>query len=263
MTRDNKLLLDVGGTFIKCSDGRQVPVDSDGSPEEIVRALRTAVWGEDGENTPASVRIAIPGPFDYAAGTFLMRHKFAAVYGENFADLVQMPRKNFRYAHDVVAMLLGNVTPESGNTALLTLGTGLGFAMFVDGKVLQNTLGSPSVPIYNRPYRDGILEDYVSKRGIAGRYGKPALSVKAIASRAIGGDKRAQQVFAETGSILGEAISSVLSEYGINAVLLGGQISRSWQLFAPALQAQLPSGITVTPIPDFDNATFLGLSRLK
>ena len=252
MTHDNKLLLDVGGTFIKCSDGRQVPVDSDGSPEEIVRALRTAVWGEDGENTPASVRIA-----------FLMRHKFAAVYGENFADLVQMPRKNFRYAHDVVAMLLGNVTPESGNTALLTLGTGLGFAMFVDGKVLQNTLGSPSVPIYNRPYRDGILEDYVSKRGIAGRYGKPAFSVKAIASRAIGGDKRAQQVFAETGSILGEAISSVLSEYGINAVLLGGQISRSWQLFASALQAQLPSGITVTPIPDFDNATFLGLSRLK
>lgn len=261
MTRD-KLLLDVGGTFIKCSDGRTLPIDSDGSSEEIVRALRMAVEGEDGENTPASVRVAIPGPFDYAAGTFLMRHKFAAVYGENFADLVQMPRENFRYVHDVVAMLLGNVTPESGNTALLTLGTGLGFALFVDGKVLQNPLGSPSVPIYNRPYRDGILEDYVSKRGIVGRYGKPALSVKEIASRAKGGDAHAQQVFAETGTILGEAVSPVLSEFGIKHVLLGGQISRSWELFAPSLSAHLAPETSVQPVADFDNATFNGLKAL-
>ena len=41
MTRD-KLLLDVGGTFIKCSDGRSIPVDSNGSREDIVSAFRKA-----------------------------------------------------------------------------------------------------------------------------------------------------------------------------------------------------------------------------
>ncbi|MBQ7269108.1 MAG: ROK family protein [Bacteroidales bacterium] len=255
------ILLDVGGTFIKCSDGRTVAVDSDGSREEIVRALRCAVSGGAGEDVPPSrVRVAVPGPFDYASGTFLMRHKFAAVYGENFADLAGLPRECFRYVHDVVAMLLGNVAPGSPNTALLTLGTGLGFALYVDGKVLKNDLGSPSVPIYNRPYREGVLEDFVSKRGIVGRYGNPALSVKEIAERAFGGDERARRVFSETGEVLGENIALVLSEYGIQDVLLGGQISRSWQLFAPALARHLPSCLSVRPIKDFDNATFEGLS---
>ena len=85
MTRD-KLLLDVGGTFIKCSDGRSIPVDSAGSREEIVSAIREAVW--DAEDLASNgVRVAIPGPFAYSDGRFLMKHKYAAVYGDYFADL--------------------------------------------------------------------------------------------------------------------------------------------------------------------------------
>ncbi|MBO4446714.1 MAG: ROK family protein, partial [Bacteroidales bacterium] len=114
--------------------------------------------------------------------------------------------------------------------------------------------------IYNRPYRDGVLEDYVSKRGIAGRYGDPSLTVKAIASMAFAGDEKARNVFAETGEILGENISPILEKYRVETLLLGGQISRSWELFAPALEKALPAGISVMPLADFDNATFNGLS---
>lgn len=260
MTPD-KLLLDVGGTFIKCSDGRSVPVDSDGTWEDVVGAFRKAVW-EAEELAQNGVRVAIPGPFRYSDGQFLMKHKFASVYGEYFADLVGLPREQCRFVHDVVCMLLGEVTPDSGNTAIIALGTGLGFAMFVDGKVLTNELGSPAVSIYSRPYRDGILEDYVSKRGIQGRYGDPSLTVKEIAHRALSGDPGAQAVFAETGDIIGECIGSILKEYGIKTLLLGGQISRSWQLFAPELQARLGDGVKVSPISDFDNATFNGLKNL-
>ena len=39
----DKLLLDVGGTFIKCSDGRSVPVDSQGPASGITASLRAAV----------------------------------------------------------------------------------------------------------------------------------------------------------------------------------------------------------------------------
>ena len=55
------LLLDVGGTFIKCSDGRSVPVDSNGTQEEVIAAFRQAVWG--GEQEYSRLRVAIPGPF--------------------------------------------------------------------------------------------------------------------------------------------------------------------------------------------------------
>lgn len=255
------LLLDVGGTFIKCSDGRSVPVDSNGTQEEVIAAFRQAVW--DGEREYSQLRVAIPGPFRYANGQFLMKHKFASVYGECFPQLVGLPPENCRFVQDVNCMLLGALAPGSGNTALVALGTGLGIAIYADGQVLENELGGPRVVIYNLPYDSGILEDYVSKRGIIGRYGDPSLSVKEIAHRADAGDAKARQVFEETGSILGRVIRPILQEYKVQTLLLGGQISRSSHLFAPALKACLPPEISVGPIADFDNATFNGLLALK
>ena len=260
MTRD-KLLLDVGGTFIKCSDGRSIPVDSDGSREEIVSAIRKAVW--DAEDLASNgVRVAIPGPFAYSDGRFLMKHKYAAVYGDYFADLAGLSRDKCWFVHDVVAMLLGEVSEDSDNTALVTLGTGLGFAMFVNGKVLTNELGSPAVSIYARPYKDGVLEDYASKRGIQGRYGDSSISVKEIAGRAYAGDTKAGKVFAETGRIIGNGIKPILEEYEIKTLLLGGQISRSSDLIIPALAEDLPSTLQISPVSDFDNATFKGLMTI-
>lgn len=96
------ILLDVGGTFIKCSDGRQIPIDSSGSRDSIVESLREAVGEAD------KVAVAIPGPFDYDRGIFLMKHKFAAVYGESFAGIIGGNRE-FRFIHDVNAMLLGEM----------------------------------------------------------------------------------------------------------------------------------------------------------
>lgn len=272
MTPDKTILLDVGGTFIKCSDGRSVPVDSAGTREEIVRALREAC------GDAAEVRAAVPGPFDYAAGQFLMKHKFAAVYGKYFADLVGLPRENCRFIHDVNCMLLGQLRVCAGsncadnpgkapeNTALVALGTGLGFAMCIDGEILRSELGSPRVSIFNRPYRDGVLEDYASKRGVLRLYGRDDLTVKQIAEKAIEGDRKAIEAFRRMGETIGDAIAPILKEYGVIRLILGGQISRSSQLFAPAilksLKAEGLSGISVVPLENFDNATFNGLEQL-
>lgn len=250
-----KILLDVGGTFIKCSDGRSVPVDSNGTREQIVAALREAVGDCD------QVRAAVPGPFEYATGHFLMKHKFAAVYDEYFADLVGLPRENCRFVHDVNCMLLGN--SPTCNTAMIALGTGLGFALCVDGQILKNELGGPKVVIYYRPFRDGILEDYASKRGVLRLYGRDDLTVKEIADRAHAGEQKAIDAFAQMGTIIGQAISSIMVEYKVERLLLGGQISRSADLFINQIKAELPSIVeTVEPIKDFDNTTFNGLSVL-
>lgn len=254
------ILLDVGGTFVKCSDGRVIPIDSDGTREEIASSLREAV------SDARMAAVAVPGPFRYADGTFLMKHKFAAVYGEKFADIVGR-ECNFHFVHDVNAMLLGEMQAGAGagydRVALVTLGTGLGFSMFLDGQLLNNEEGSPLIPIYNRPFRDGVLEDYVSKRGLL--RGCEGITVKELAGRAYGGDPAAQARFREAGGILGAAIAPVLKEYGIGCLLFGGQISRSFSLMAPSVEAGL-SGVTclqhVGPVSDIDNATFNGLRTL-
>lgn len=277
------ILLDVGGTFIKCSDGREVPIDSDGTREEIASSLREALSGAE------MAAIAIPGPFRYADGTFLMKHKFAAVYGEKFADLVapegdcpkgasalflatagQLPSgaaPRYRFIHDVNCMLLGEMVGGAGKAyervALVTLGTGLGFALSVDGEILCNALGSPRIVIYNRPFRDGILEDYVSKRGFL--RGWEGITVKELAQRAFEGDAAARERFRDRGSILASGLAPLLREYGIQCLLFGGQISRSYALMAQAVEEglrEVDSLQYVGPVSDMDHATFNGLRTL-
>ena len=282
------ILLDVGGTFIKCSDGREVPIDSDGTREEIASSLREALSGAE------MAAVAIPGPFRYADGTFLMKHKFAAVYGEKFADLVapegnvtegncpavakkkadaplgQLPSgaaPRYRFIHDVNCMLLGEMVGGAGKgygrVALVTLGTGLGFALSVDGEILCNELGSPRIVIYNRPYRDGILEDYVSKRGLL--RGWEGITVKELAQRAFEGDAAARERFRDRGSILASCLAPLLREYGIQCLLFGGQISRSYALMAQAVEEglrEVDSLQYVGPVSDMGHATFNGLRTL-
>lgn len=254
------ILLDVGGTFIKCSDRRSIPIDSAGTREDIASSLRQALGDAE------KAAIAIPGPFDYDNGIFLLKHKFAAVYGERFADLTGF-RGELRFIHDVNAMLLGETTAGAGlgcsRVALVTLGTGLGFSMSIGGEILKNDMGSPRVSIFNIPYRDGILEDYASKRGII--RGFESITVKELADKARRGDAAALERFRETGGIVAEAIASTLEEYRIECLLFGGQISRSFDLLGQAVKEGL-YGVSslryVGPVSDIDRATFNGLETL-
>lgn len=254
------ILLDIGGTFIKCSDRRVIPINSDGSREEIASALRTAV----GDARLAAV--AIPGPFNYQRGVFLMKHKFAKVYGLSFAEIAGS-HCSYHFTHDVNAMLLGEEENawERGYSriALVTLGTGLGFSMSINNQILKNELGSPLCSIFSIPFRDGILEDYASKRGFLRGYHD--ITVKELSDLARKGDIKARERFIEVGKIIAEAISPILDKYEIQCLKFGGQISRSFDLFSTHLDLiyrNVKSVQTIEPVSDIDNATFCGLKRL-
>jgi glucokinase len=280
MIHAKHLLLDVGGTFIKCADGRSVPVPSDGSREEIAAALHEAV----GPGRPEAVAVAIPGPFDYHKGVFRMRHKFAAVYGERFRDLAGLPEDiPMHFIHDVNCLLLGalhsGATGQARRVALVTLGTGLGFALAVSGKLRCTPAGSPAYSIWNRPYRDGMAEDYVSKRGImrlwsdaVGRPWPEGRTVKDLELAASGKvpcpvfpQEQAQSAFDEAGRCLAEILTEPLRENEVDCLLVGGQIAKSYSL----LERNLRSGLSACPalnnigaLPDIDGACFTGLRAL-
>lgn len=264
MTRPDTLLLDVGGTFIKCSDGRTVPVDSAGSKESIVSSLREAALGGPG-GVPRRLALAVPGPFNYREGIFLMKHKFAAVYGSDIRSLLELPQDTgIRCLHDVVAVLLGVMQYNPGNVALITIGTGLGFACSAGGKILLDSLGSPARSLYNKPYKDGILEDVISRRGVTNAYerltGVAGVSPLDVSLKARAGEPEAIKVYSDLGSILGEEIAPILDELGIKALLFGGQISKSFNLFEAPLRERLSSvsGLrTIAMSPE--GAVFRGL----
>jgi len=282
-------LLDIGGTFIKCADGRQIPISSDGSREVIAEALRSAVSfrpkpeGRSGEIS--QIGVAIPGPFDYKDGIFLMKHKFASVYGERFQDLIFHSERpschserpschserseespDIRFMHDVNAVLKGAIRQlglGKGITALVTLGTGLGFSYAIDGVTQESETGSPAKSIWNLPYQGGILEDTVSARGIriayARKTGDGTQSAYSIAQRAYSGDIAAMEVYDNVGKILGDALEPIHEELGFDTLLLGGQIAKSLSLMIKPMEAAMPS-ITIHQAPD--GAVFRGLETL-
>ena len=267
-------LLDVGGTFIKCEDGRQVPINSAGTREEISRSLQEAVGGcKPGD----SIAIATPGPFDYNNGVFLMKHKFASVYGESFVALAGIPEGvEVRYIHDAACMLLGEITYGAGkgyeNVTLVTLGTGLGFTMTQNREIQLNAVGSPSIAIYNRPYRDGMLEDYVSARGLLRCYAEVAAETpgehphpgSALEVGLLAGDGNAVALaaFRKMAQILADSIKDLMETFHIECLLFGGQVSKSFRFMEETLRENLTGLKQISVISDFSNATFNGLKAL-
>lgn len=257
-------LLDVGGTFVKRADGSQIPIASDGSREAIAAALKQAVRPLEGIR---GVGICVPGPFNYREGRFLMQHKFASVYGELFRELAEVPEQvELRFGHDVNVPLGGacrQLGLTEGNTALVTLGTGLGFAYAVRGEVQCTESGSPVRDLWNQPFGEGILEDVISSRGIRNAYraltGDSTQSVLGIAQKAFSGEEAALEAFSDTGQRLGEALAGILAELDVDTLLMGGQISKSLSLMIRPLQNAL-DGIRISPLPD--GSVFAGLRAL-
>lgn len=258
-------LLDVGGTFIKRADGQMFPIDSNGSSQSIAQALAAAIGPMEGLS---GIGVAIPGPFDFQKGIFLMKHKFASVYGKSFRELAEIPEQiRLVFHHDVNALLLGSVWMlglQQGNTALVTLGTGLGFSYALEGQVQYAPSGSPASSLWNLPVEEGgILEDYVSGRGICSAYarltGDTSQSAYSIAQKAYAGDLTAREVYENVGERLGKALAKAIGNLELSTLLMGGQISKSLSLMQRQLEEALP-GIKISPVPD--NAVFCGLDCL-
>lgn len=235
------LALDIGGTFIKSalfSGGKllrklpQVPTCSAGTREDIENSIRLAVRQAETFDRAA---VSIPGPFDYSAGIFRMKHKFAAVNGCSFREL--SGGTDAVFLHDANAFLLGELTCGAARgfsrAGGVTLGTGLGAAFAVDGKPLTSLAGSPAenVSLWNKPFRGGIAEDAVSARALLAKY--PAQNVKEIALRAKEGDRAAQEVWLGYGSALFELLTGWSRKLAPEVIVVGGQISRDLELFGP------------------------------
>lgn len=290
MTDKSVVLLDVGGTFVKGgladSAGKlaegviwQVPIRSEGSRDEILESLEVSLRqgiGKSNELGMSAVGLAatFPGPFDYNAGIPMMTHKFESVYGMDLKEWFrEIAGKDFKvsFVHDVNAQLSGEMFRGAGtgykNVCVITLGTGLGFAFSIDGKIQYSSTASPARSIYKMPYGDGVLEDYVSKRGFLRAYrelsGKdePELTVKEIGGRAGAGEAAALETFSHVGAILAKAVSPILSEIGTECLLLGGQISRSFIFLEDALRqglADVASLRHISPVAHIEEAALYG-----
>jgi glucokinase len=288
------LVVDVGGTFLKSAvmningsvlDGSDytIPSYSNASESEVLASLKTCIneglsFAVESGCRMKGIGFSIPGPFDYRNGISLMKHKFHGLYQLNLKELIRsMPGVGIDmlvcFIHDANAVLIGEQwfgnAQNYNNSAVVTLGTGIGFA-HSQNKIIQcNSLGSPSVSIYSTPCRNGILEDYVSQRGILKIYNdlNPEnvcndLTVQEIGKYADEGDTTSLRTFLIMGEILARSLSHILQERMIECLLLGGQISKSYHLFEQSLKEGLndvESLQQISPVKNIEHAAFYGI----
>jgi len=285
------LAIDAGGTFFKsCIIGqngemvgdevKKVPVDSDGGSEIILNAYREIISGalifaKSHDMVLAGIGISTPGPFDYVGFKSLMKHKFAGIYGINLRDeiirrcFLPAGPDNFdiKFIHDAHAFILGEYWKGAArgysHIAGVTIGTGTGFGCMSGGKIKANENGGPYVSIYSLPCRDGILEDYVSGKGIVNIYrklsgecgnGRDAKEIGRLAES--GKDKYAVAAYREAGEILAIAIKEILTDLEIECLVLGGQISRSFALMEEAIAGNLAGVKTLKKVCMAQNIDF-------
>ena len=248
------LALDAGGTSIKAGvlrgeemlAKRTFPFAGE-EREAMLAVFRQALaWGR--AYAPACLGMACPGPFDFARGVSHMRHKWRGLKDVPLPPVFarELPGVPVRFLHDSTAFLLGEAwqgaAQEMKNPAGVMLGTGFGFAVMADRRVLVDANGTPALVLWNAPFRDGTVEDYVSRRALRDAYGPQAPDVRALAERARGGDARAREVFRRMGEALGQVLTRYLPA-GTDGVVLGGQIARSAELFLP--WARGPAAVTM------------------
>jgi len=252
---------DVGGSHIsaavcRAGDYQLGPVVLADHPEhETVEGFVDVLGGLGeqaiaGESGTLGASVAMPGPFDYAAGVSWMKHKLPYLYG---VDLRQAVAERFgwqpgqvHFLNDAAAYLLGEVGAGAALGATravgITLGTGIGSAFALNGRVVTEGAGvPPGGEVWNVPYEGGIVEDLISSKAIRHMYEQHTgqqREVAAIASAAPT-DPVASEVFAEFGRHLGRALKSLLFTFAPDVVVLGGGISRSAALFLPFAEKQL------------------------
>jgi glucokinase len=146
----------------------------------------------------------------------------------------------------------------------VTLGTGIGGALVVDGRVIRGAQGIAGefghmqlVP-NGRPCecgQAGCWEQYCSGKAlirVASEKGQPDLAGPAITAAAAAGEPWALQAFAEVGEWLGVGVAGLVSAFDPEIVIIGGGLSDAGELLlVPAREAfvgRLPGrGFRVEP----------------
>ncbi|HEY9850043.1 MAG TPA: ROK family protein [Leptolyngbyaceae cyanobacterium] len=259
LSNQQVLGIDLGGTAIKlgrflkdgtCLQSLTVPTPQPATPEAVLDAIVQALAACGGEENLKAIGIGTPGPAD-AAGRI-------AKVAINLVGWKNVPLADWIEAKTGIPTILANDANCAGlgeawlgagrrfrNMILLTLGTGVGGAIVLDGKLFTGHQGAagelglitlnPDGPECNSGNR-GSLEQYVSVQAIRRRTG---LEPKELGDRATAGDEKALEFWQSYGRDLGAGLASLIYVLTPEAIVIGGGVCASAEFFLPAVKAEI------------------------
>jgi glucokinase len=273
--------LDLGGTNLKwvvverdagawrVLDRGQVATPIGDGPDAVVTRLATVGAEAMGRWADvSSAGIGVPGLYDPAAGTtrFLVNipgdWKDRPVAGPVGAALgIPVSLVNDARAFGLAELRLGAGRGASSMIGL-TLGTGVGGVIAIDGRVHQGHDGTageighqtlePDGPLCGCG-NHGCLEAFARADRIAAACGT-ATAEEAV-TRARAGDPRAVAGLAEVGRYLGIGIANMIAVISPDRVVIGGGISAATDLLLGPIRDELRQRVRTTALDEVEIVT--------
>jgi glucokinase len=264
---DLLLGVDVGGTKIMAGavdssgkvTGEPVTVATGGSDDKelifgrIAEAIQTVI-SRTGTDRIKGIGMGVTGPLDIEKGLILECPQLPTMH---FFPLRERIEKLFRLPvvmdNDANALLLGESIFGAGRGHKIvlgfTLGTGLGCALVVNGRLFSGTNGMAG-EVWPSPEGDGTIEDSVSGNGVSNYYFKltgDRKSSRQISDLARSGDKMAIETWKMFGKKLAFSIAWCINMTDPGIVVLGGSIANSLDLFSDPMENELRRFICPVP----------------
>lgn len=283
--------IDLGGTAIKlgrfltdgtCLNSLTIATPQPATPTAVLDALVEAINSLcSSNNPPLTIGIGTPGPVDATGRIARIAINLAGWQDVPLADWLEAKTGYPTIlANDANCAGLGEAWLGAGrqfsNLILLTLGTGVGGAIILDGKLFIGHQGAaaelglitinPDGPNCNSG-NQGSLEQYVSVQAIQRRTGKEPAELGEMAKN---GDKLALEFWQSYGRDLGIGLASLIYVLTPEAIIIGGGVSASAEFFSPAAIAEierrvLPSsraGLQLLVAQLGNNAGMVGAAKL-
>jgi glucokinase len=282
--------VDLGGSAIKLGRFSEagvllaelhVPTPQPAVPGAVTTAIVEAVQQLDPEHLADRVGVGHPGPSDRACRVARIAINLPGWVDVPLADWLEpLLERRVTLANDANCALIGEswmgAAREARDVVLLTLGTGVGGAVLLDGQLFTGHGGAaaepgligidPDGPPCNSGNR-GSLESFCSRRGFDRL---SSLEPAELCRRADGGDVEALAVWQAYGRLLGLGVSSLIYLFTPERVLIGGGLSAASAHFLPAVWAEVEQrvqpasreGLTIQRCSLGNGAGRLGAARL-
>lgn len=309
---DLAFVADLGGTHLRAAtvdrNGKihhrlKQPTPQAEFPAEIVRALVEAAHAcaieskACGANISA-VSVAVPGTVDFDEGLVVKAPNVPCLDGFRLGAALQSELKwPAIVENDANAAAVGEMWQGAGrgyrHLICVTLGTGVGGGIILDGKLWRGVDGSAAEighigvdPFAGVPCTcgsRGCLEVYASATAIVrmAREHRPlyptsilhmseALTSEKVYQAGLEGDELALEVLRRMGVYLGIGLASLVNILNPEIIVIGGGVAYGWELFEKHMSQQvrerafpLPAqSVKITRAECGDDAGLLGAARL-
>jgi predicted NBD/HSP70 family sugar kinase len=244
---------DLAGRVI---DQEEFPTETDKTLTHVISVIRELASRHKG--SIEGIGVSLPGLVDPSTGNALYIPYFLwrdLPVSEMISKAVGLPVVIDNDANAVALAELWFGRPEVNDARdfiLVLVAEGVGTGIIFDGQVYRGQRGAAGefghmvigrgAPVPCSCGSDDCWEAFSSERAAIGRYMKlsggatrPEFTFIELVDRALAGEGNAKEALVETARNLGVGISNLIIGFSPEAVVVGGEIARAWDLIETAL----------------------------